>query len=815
MKVMTRHHVARLGLGARHGRRMRDSHGKLLDCGDQRRRRPVLRLCGLALLVITTLIVSGPATRASFEATASNVSPTPCPTSVASNQCVSATPPGCSSSCPVATVGPTEAVADDGYVYVSLTGYTAGDWVAINFCPATSLGSGADPVCAFGPYEGITFVPADVKILPDGTGLLSYQVTSDAASDGSAGIPGLDVQENDSTTTPFFCDNSSDPCVLEITDIGQGASGTKPGVPDETTQNTTVVPLSFEANTGGCPSSDPIINSEGSFSVNQFVPAAVVATCADSTGVIDLNSQTDSETAVSDFSTSSPTATLAFTDDPTDPASLKALAGSQYMLIPVAASASVVSFLSATSAQLGQAEYAASPQAHYNLTPNMTAGLITSAYNNSYGSDVLVPPLTCKELGCKVSQSGSENTFDLLNPSPTGFVGPGNMTSSFSSVATGASDEITGWLCSMPNVPLTISANGTTFPGVVDKNTATKTLSTDVTNTQPWPFTSCTNYPTIPTVGTPAGTYQPAQNPANQAVQIRKEWAGGTPGPSPGLYGPLAAAGFGAMDWGDAAFYGLDAASLQNAAGNFVAPSETSIDAALSDAGTVSTPGGPALSYDYTTSDPAAYPTPTVSYALISLAPQSGDQVVDETDLLTNIVNYSHDPSSSLPGGYVPLPDNLFAQATSDIKSALSSIVETSPPTPRTTGTSASSSTSSTTVPGTTPFSGSNPDSVGGNHLSSLPTLRLGTGLVFAKPTVAAAPRTTSSKAKSGPKHPPAPINRGFVPSVFALVAGGDRLILPVLLGAMAATLPAGVLLMVGVRLRRRRLRRIAVTEGT
>jgi hypothetical protein len=811
MTSVTRPSLSKLGIGARHQRKPRLSDGRVFEDGRRRYVCAAILRSTPALLAVISLMVVGPVPTAS-SAAGGEASPVPCPTALASNQCVSVTPSGCTISCPTATVGPTSSVAPDAYVYLSLTGFPAGDWASIHYCPVSESASGPDPVCADGIFEGITFQTGDVKILPDGSGVVSYQVTSDPSGEGTSGIPGVDVQGHEQTTTPFFCDNGADPCALQITDIGQGTNGTKPVVPDDTAQNTIVVPLTFAVSTSGCPSSDPIVNTEGAFSVEQFLPSVDAATCGEPNGIIDVNTSIDTESAVSDFAQGN--TALAFTDYPNDPVQLQALSGIKYMFIPVAASASVVSFLSASSLQLGNSEYAASPQASYNLTPNMTAGLITSAYSSSYGSDVLVPPLKCKDLGCKNNQNGSENTFDLLNPTPSGFVGPSDFLSSFPSVATGASDEITGWMCSMPNVALSFQANKTTFSGVIDKNTATKTLETDVTNKQPWPFTTCTNYPTIPTVGTPAGTYQPAQTPANQAVKIRTEWAGGTLGPSPVLYGPQAGAGFGAMDWGDAAFFGLDAASLQNAAGNFVAPSQTSIDAALGDAGTVATPGGPVLSDTYTTSDPAAYPTPTVSYAVLSLAPQSGDQVVDETDLLTNLVNYSHSPTGiPLPGGYVPLPNNLYTQAMNDIVSARATIVETSPPTPRAPANQPAPAAS----PGSSPKPTHPTLGVGQEPQSELTTAAgLGTGQMFVRSgTVSPASGVPPVPIRS--RRPPSPsANRGFVPTVIALVAGSDRLLLPVLVGAMVAAWPAGMLVLLGVRFRRRQaLRKIAVERVT
>ena len=61
-----------------------------------------------------------------------------------------------------------------------------------------------------------------------------------------------------------------------------------------------------------------------------------------------------------------------------------------------------------------------------------------------------------------------------------------------------------------------------------------------------------------------------------------------------------------------------------------------------------------------------------VTYALISTSPQaSTDQADQLTEMLTNLVNYSHTggagSSEPLPPGYVPLPDNLAQQALTEI----------------------------------------------------------------------------------------------------------------------------------------------------
>jgi hypothetical protein len=123
------------------------------------------------------------------------------------------------------------------------------------------------------------------------------------------------------------------------------------------------------------------------------------------------------------------------------------------------------------------------------------------------------------------------------------------------------------------------------------------------------------------------------------------------------------------MDSSEADFFGLLPANLQNPSGAFVPPSAASITAALSAA--TPAPNG-TLIPSFTTTNAAAYPMPMVTYALISTSPQpSTDQADQLTEMLTNLVNYSHTggagSSEPLPPGYVPLPDNLAQQALTEI----------------------------------------------------------------------------------------------------------------------------------------------------
>jgi hypothetical protein len=237
-----------------------------------------------------------------------------------------------------------------------------------------------------------------------------------------------------------------------------------------------------------------------------------------------------------------------------------------------------------------------------------------------------------------------------------------------------------------------------------------------------------------------------------------------------------------------------------------VAPSASSIDAALNDA--TELPNG-TLAYDYTTTDPTAYPTPMVTYAVLSTAPQPHDQVVAETDLLTNLVNFSHNPSGGvpLPAGYVPLPDNLYTQAAKEIQTALTTIPVPPPTLPGNSTTSTSPGSAGVVLKTGAPVeepSGSAPS-------VSAP---LSSGLANVHIQQLGAQGVSGPAPVAGPAEKPKPPNPGFVPRIVSLLAGRDRWLLPILLGAMILSLPSGTLVLVTTRVRRRVARKkTSVTE--
>jgi hypothetical protein len=737
----------------------------------------------------------------------------PCPGGV--SQCVTVTAPCSTSPCPTVTAGPTVGVGAGQYVFLTMANYPPGDTVRLAYCPTTDPPTiVADPQCAEGLFLGTSLTSSVLPVQPDGSLLASFPTAVDASNEGNDPITPQQVVITNppAAPVPFFCDNGPDFCALEVTDDGPGV-GLGHGNPDDTAANTVVIPVSFAASGGGCPSSDPLVFTESAFSIEHLIQPAVDSTCASASGVADDNTATNSDQVVSDFGGTN--APIAFTDDPNDPNQIKALQGKQYAFVPVAVSANVVAFLAG---DVQQEQRVAYPVSSYNLTPNMVAGLLTSNYTAPQGSDVLIPPLVCAQIaGCSASNTSSYDAFDLLNPAPPGLVTPGEFGLSFSSVATGASYEVTNWLCHAPNAPFTVSVpliGGGTEAGVEGaKRTTTTTIPAptpvSVTDTHlaattlttaplggvawppfgdpnaPWPYTACQAYPVLPVLSASSAQYTFAQTPTAQALGIRK-YAYNSGG-QPFLQGTVSLAAFGAMDWSEAAYSGLPAASLQNAAGNFVAPSASSVDAALNDA-TIGSNG--VISYNYDNANDAnAYPMPEVTYAIVSTAPQAASADQAEGDLLANLVSYSHNGGSiPLPPGYVPMPDNLYNQANAEIAKIFPTAVVPSPSSPH---------SSPSVVKATGP--GRSSSVVGGS------------GGTPSAGTAATATTTATAKTPSG-KAKPAPLPPGFDPVVLAVLTGKDGWILPGLIVVMLLLFIAGPAVY-GVPRLRRRLARVKESE--
>jgi hypothetical protein len=819
---------------------LRRGHHEIARSRSENRPVPYGRYVAAVFVASATLFY------APLSATASSGSPqkaavsagtsSPCPGG--GSQCVSQTIPiQCgASTCPATvTAGPTTNVGGGEYVYLSMSGFPTTDWVRIAYCPTTSpptIVSGGDPMCAFGIDEaGETLTSEALPVNAQGDVQASFGTEVDQSGEGNTAIPASPIISDTDPRTPFYCDNGPDYCALEVEDLPYGDAGTP-----ETASNTAIFPLTFQSADSGCPSSDPQVFTDSAFSVEHFLPVAVDATCAQSAGVAAVNTATETGQVVQNFASGG--VAIAFTDEPQDPSEQTTLQGVKYRYIPISVSATVVGFLGGDFVSVSDP---AAPIATYNLTPNMVAGLITLNYPSPLGSDDLMPPLECKEIyECQSGESAVYNSFSLLNPVPAGTAGPQVFGSYFSSTESGASYQTTNWLCSSPNDPVTVTVplregnSGVPTPvQVTDTHVASATLTHasqfnpvwPPSNLPPgaklphWPYPTCQPYATLPVLAAQVTGYSFAETPALQAAALR----GFT---SQGVVADHTLAAFGAMDWSEASYFGLNAANLQNASGAFVPPSAASIDAALSDA--TQAPDG-VLQYNYdNTSDAAAYPMPLVTYALVSTASQPAADTQAEGDLLTNLVCFSH-AGTGLPSGYVPMPDDLYTQAISEIDQTLpyseqgcngkNPALPTSGSTGKkgsgptgTSGTGTSSTSTSTTTsagqPTSTTTSGTTTPRVVvttgnqtplGSHSSTSPHNSVHSG-TSTSPT---------PPARSGGASPV----KSFEPVILALAEGTERWIVAGLGGAALLGLIAGPLVVLAPRARRKLTKRRARTK--
>ena len=271
-------------------------------------------------------------------------------------------------------------------------------------------------------------------------------------------------------------------------------------------------------------------------------------------------------------------------------------------------------------------------------------------------------------------------------------------------------------------------------------------------------------------------------------------------------------AGFGIMDSSEASFYGLNTASLENADGNFEAPTVANLEAAEANitpcpTDDLSCPAGTYKINYTTTTSPNAYPMPDITYAMVPTAPLPASEAAALKNLLTNLVTFSHGGGSlALPSGYAPLSDSLYQTALTDISNdvvaepptpstTVSTTTPTTPTTPTTTtassgsssGGSSGGSSSGDTGEGTSSFTGGSDDDLGALPLSSTSTPSSST------------PSSSSDKGSV--------LAGTAAPTGFLLVSLDDaaRYLLPAIVLLAIACLIGGPLLLFAPALRRRR----------
>jgi len=747
---------------------------KRLEPREPGRSRPSVDLfLGLLMVaaVLTAIGVVVPSLGASaLVKPAAQSSAPPCPTG---DSCV--TIPCSTGACPTVEAGPTSNVGTnpEQYMFVYLYDFPAGDSPEIDICTDTEALSEAAPMCSTAP--GAVYAP----IFSDGTGFITYQVTYDPDNGGSP-IPG-EVLGNDSEKGTFYCDNGPHLCSLVVFDQNLNDSAT----PD--TSNTAVLPISYNAGGNGC-SSSTIVNTESDFGIEGLLGDANVAGCKGSNRALAFNTALDSLSAVTALNSGS--VQIAFTDDPQAADEQAELSG-HYALIPVAVSADVMGFSAEISPNSAE-NRTLYPHTTFELTPNMVAGLVNSAYDNVGSADTLA--------GTKCANPGVAPP-KTLNPCPameslnsvSGFLPEEEYQAYVRSDNAGVTDELLQWLCAAPDHTVPIAGKNVnetyTAAGILE---ATKWSDSSLDGT-------CPDTDQFPALGDGA-TLNADSDPQDQAKALYSQVEDGE---------PPRQAGFADMNWYEALYYGLIPAELQNAAGQFVAPSEASVDAALADA-TVNADGS--LSFDYTnTSDAAAYPQPVVFYAAVSTSLQPSAEANAERRVLDNVLALTASGSSAtLPPGILPLTSSLTTAAEADVAKDIHAEASPSGTKPGNNGGSTGTSTSTSTPVGSHPsgrtspgLSGVSPGSSSGSAGSSSSGQSGDDSGVLAAHTTGTTARTSTTGRKG--RTPKTPSRGGVFHAIqVALAAPEWRWLLVGMLAVGAIAVSAGPLLLVAQRLRRR-----------
>jgi len=729
-----------------------------------------IKNASLGLLMVAAATISGltlsAAPHASAATAAADASAPPCP---AGYTCVVL--PCSSSACPTIEAGPTSDIGTDPaqYVFVNLYDFPSGDAPEITLCADTVPLSQAAPLCSTAP--GPVYTP----IFSDGSGFATYQVP-EVENDGASPISG-EILGNGAQKGTFYCDNGPDLCSLAVFDTNLDGSN----APDAT--NTAIIPITYQAATGGCPKAT-LVNTESDFGIEGLIATANESGCAGSDPALAFNTAVDSLDAVTNLATGG--IKIAFTDDPQAADEQAALGGSTggYAFIPVAVSADVIGSSALISGDPPN-QFTIYPHTNFQLTPNMVAGLVTAQYGDPSSAD-LITGTKCLNPGLGAPKKLDPCPgMEALN-SLTGFEPEQDYTSFVRSDNAGVTDEMFDWLCSAPDH---------TFPIAGATVTETDTSAQLLQATQ-WTDTSldgkCPQTDQFPALA--SGSLNSDENPQNQSKALYAQVTSGAPSKQ---------AGFAVMNWYEALYYGLNVAELQNANGQFVAPTQASVYAALGDA-TENSDG--TLSYNYAnTADAAAYPEPVVIYAAVSTQAQPATDAGAIKTVLDNVLALTDSPGkASIPAGILPLTTSLTTEAQADIAKDI--VAEPTPPTGTTPPTTSSPGGSKTSTPGGSSNPGGSSTTSGNPGGSSNPGSSGSSSTATTQPakvSTTGASKKVTPPAGKGPT--PAPPVRGFFRAVqVGLAAPEWRWLLVGMLSAGAIAMCAGPLILVAQRLRRR-----------
>ncbi|MGA8681671.1 MAG: Ig-like domain-containing protein [Acidimicrobiales bacterium] len=594
----------------------------------------LLAAAGLATLAIAGLTLGATAARATpmGGAAGARSGATPKRACAPGATCVTIPSPCPSGSrCPTVSVEPSNGLGQNQWIYLNFSDFAAGSVAQIYYCEnQTPLTATSPPYCVLEGTPTFTYPNQELPISANGSGAMSFQTLDDPNVAGDTALVGQIPGDTTAPPQNFYCGDTADQCSVDVVDWSLLSSPRPSNIAIPLPSDTAVIPLGFAPQSNGCQQAT-LVSTFSDNSIEWLIPHESPVVCKQQHAAVALNTSTSTSLILGSLQNGN----VVFLDDPQAADVRAALSKVHYAVVPVVASAVVMGYVAAMEQQ--GLSY---PFNDFRLTPNEVAGLVTYAYQGPYDGDLV----KCKGGPCSALQG--------LN-SVRGFVGAGQYGVFIPSETTSVTETITNWVCNAPNVPFVL--NGKL---ITDPNSAQKTFTTSV-NQRPWPITRCTTFDQFPALKPFATLFEQAADPIH-AVKYLRTFA------VPPQFQPSPVAGFAPIDWGDARYYGLDAAALQNAAGQFIAPSTASVQAEIA-AEPLSNAGYPLP--DAKLRVRGGYPMSTVIDALVPEGPLPATQSKPIAQMMTDLLDYT--TTAPLPDGYVRLPAKLRALAHRELTNAL------------------------------------------------------------------------------------------------------------------------------------------------
>jgi hypothetical protein len=506
---------------------------------------------------------------------------------------------------------------------------------------------------------------------PDGTGTVDIDVytsvqnqflSCDQTHPCSLAVVPAEGGNSNSGTAPLACNNhtfdANSPNV--VASSGGNAFASEdfqgPGLGADPTwecswRKRIVVPLSFGPGLSGCPLRSTDFTAGGSPMLAQAMLSWQEGMCRGANSVeLSYNGTINENQARSFFQTGGED--VAFTTLP-----LTGTASHPFTYAPVAVSAVSVAFWVDNSATN-------QPYTAIKLTPRLLTKMLTTSY--AYQNDQCFPNasvgVACDK-GVDNNPAGLFEDKDFLRYNPgTWNIGGGEWDTP--TVVSGNSDMTwvtTGWIAANHDASDFLAGIPDPWGMRLDSYYGHLQYPTDqFTPADPFPPVSFEYAPLFPmsnvilyqTNNQPPGTSsnldKSTGNPTYDALQ-----------PEPVGQRDL----FAIADEGDAANFLFPVASLQNAAGKFVQPTDQAMAAAVKDM-TVD-PNGITRSMNFRKKDPAAYPLTMVIYAVVptgGIPAAKAAAIARFLDFVANQGQQAGKQPGDLASGYLPLPDALRQQ---------------------------------------------------------------------------------------------------------------------------------------------------------